>query len=634
MRYIIVGTAGHIDHGKTSLVRALTGVDTDRFKEEKERGITIDIGFANLDLGDGTRIGFIDVPGHERFVKNMLAGIGGIDLVMLVVAADESVMPQTREHLEICSLLHVRHGFTVITKVDTVDSDLAGLVELEVRDYLKGTFLGEAPIVQFSSATGEGKEELLGTLGAISSAVQARDSSDVFRLPIDRCFTMKGFGTVVTGTLVSGSIGKDDPVVLLPSGQEARIRGVQVHGRAEERAHAGQRTALNLQGVEVRDVERGMVLTVPSLLEPTSVIDCHLELLESASRAITRRKRIRFHVGTAEVMGYVRLLGQDRLEPGETAFAQIRLETEAVTIPGDRFIIRQYSPMITIGGGEVLQVQAGKHRLKDPRVIRRLETLRTCTAAERLMLMIEDRGLLATDLKHLVSGLGLLPDTIRKNLDDLDKAGRIRFLSTNPVTVIPGDVYQSASERAASVVQNFHKKNPLAAGVSREELHRKAFEAAPSIVFQSILDSLVKGQKLETSNEIVHAYGRRATLDAEEEKARDRILTAFRKHGLEVPPANEVVAKLGIDSKIANNILQFMIRNRSLAKINEELVVEQSVIDGVVGQLKERKKTDANLAVGEFKHLTNVTRKYAIPILEYFDRIRVTRRNGNSRLIL
>jgi len=626
MRYVIVGTAGHIDHGKTSLVRALTGIDTDRFKEEKERGITIDIGFANLNLKDGTRIGFVDVPGHERFVKNMLAGIGGIDLVVLVVAADESVMPQTREHMEICSLLRVQHGFTVLTKIDSVDSDLVDLVELEVRDYLKGTFLDDAPVVRFSAVTGEGKDELVETLGQVSADVRARDSDEVFRLPIDRCFTIKGFGTVVTGTLVSGSVGKDDEVQLLPSGQQARIRGVQVHGQSEEHARAGQRTALNLQGVDVGEVERGMVLTTSGLLRPASVIDCHLELLASASKAITRRKRIRFHVGTAEIMGYVRLLGQDRLEPGGSAFAQIRLEEETVTVPGDRFIIRQYSPMMTIGGGEVLELGAKKHRLKDDRVVARLETLHTCTVVERLMLMIGESSLKPLELNALVSKVGLAPDTVRKQLEQLRDAGKIRFLSAKPLTVIVDKAYQGATAKALSVVEHFHKNNPLAPGISREALHSNAFGDAPPIVFQSILDSLVQGKKLETSHEIVHSYGRRVRLNPDEEKIRDTIQTAFRRYGLAVPRADEVIA--------TQTILQFMIRDGSLAKINEQFVIDQGVMDGVIAKLKERKKTAPNLGVPDFKDLTNVSRKYAIPILEYFDRIRVTRRSGNSRLIL
>lgn len=636
MRYVIAGTAGHIDHGKTALVRSLTGIDTDRFKEEKERGITIDIGFANLDLDDGTRIGFVDVPGHERFVKNMLAGIGGIDLVMLVVAGDESVMPQTREHLEICSLLRVKHGFTVITKVDAVSADLVDLVEMEVRDYLAGTFLGTAPIVRFSAVTGEGRGELIRTLGEIASGVRERDSTDVFRLPIDRCFTIKGFGTVVTGTLVSGSVAKDDPVVLLPPGRETRVRGVQVHGRSQERARAGQRTALNLQGVNVSDIERGMVLTVPSLLEPTSVIDCRLELLPSAPGPITRRKRIRFHTGTAEVLGYVRLLGQERLEPGESALVQIRLEKETVVVPGDRFIVRQYSPMITIGGGAVVEVRAGKHRLGDKRVLERLKTLETASPQERLMLMIGDRGLAGARIQDLGWRMGMAPDVVRRHLDELGAAHRVRFVSTGPVTVIPEESYRSGAAASLAAVESFHGKNPLDGGISREALQSGALPDASPVVFQAILDGLVEARKLETSNEIVHVYGRRANLSRSEEKVRDALRADLVKCGLEVPPIEQLVAGLAPQAGIANvrSVLQFMIRQGELAKVNEELVVAQGVMDDLIARLRERKKSDPNLGVGDFKNLTGISRKYAIPILEYFDKIRVTRRNGNTRLIL
>src|SRR5215470_14492654 len=332
MPYVIVGTAGHIDHGKTALVRALTGIDADRLKEEKERGITIDIGFAHLALDPETTVGFIDVPGHERFVKNMLAGVGGIDLVMLVVAADESIMPQTREHLDICSLLRVKQGFTVLTKIDKVDSDIADLVEMEVREFLKGSFLEQSPILRVSSRTGAGIPELAGMLRQSVARARPKDTQDIFRLPVDRCFTMKGFGTVATGTLISGRVQKEQEVEILPVRRLTRVRGIQVHGRAAAEALAGQRTALNLQGVDVSEVARGMVLTQPGLFSPSSMLDCYLELLPSAPGPIDFRKRVRFHTGTAELIGHVVLLGQDRLRPGDSGFVQIHLEEPSFTL--------------------------------------------------------------------------------------------------------------------------------------------------------------------------------------------------------------------------------------------------------------------------------------------------------------
>ena len=328
MPHIIVGTAGHIDHGKTALVKALTGIDADRLKEEKERGITIDIGFANLAIDAATTIGFIDVPGHERFIKNMLAGVGGIDLVMLVIAADESVMPQTREHLDICSLLHIKQGFTVLTKIDNVESEMVDLVEEEVSEFLKGSFLENSPILRVSSLTLEGIPGVIERLRQYAAKIEPKDATQIFRLPIDRCFTMKGFGTVVTGTLIAGRIKKDEEVEIFPSQRITRVRGIQVHGHAANEAKAGQRTALNLQGIDVPDIQRGMVLTLPRMFQPTSMLDCYLELLPSAPNPIVLRKRIRLHIGTAELMGYVVLIGKDRLEPAQHSFVQIRIVSQ------------------------------------------------------------------------------------------------------------------------------------------------------------------------------------------------------------------------------------------------------------------------------------------------------------------
>ncbi len=403
MPNIIVGTAGHIDHGKTALVKALTGIDADRLKEEKERGITIDIGFANLPIDAETTLGFIDVPGHERFVKNMLAGVGGIDIVMLVVAADESVMPQTREHLDICSLLQIKRGLTVLTKIDATDPDLVDLAEIEVHEFLKGSFLEGAPIVRVSAATGQGIAALTSVLAELARTTPTRDATQIFRLPIDRGFTMRGFGTVVSGTLIAGRIQRDQEVELLPPQRSARVRGIQVHGAAVEEARAGQRTALNLQRVELGDIERGMVVVPPGIFTAARAFDVDLTLLPSAPGPIVRRKRIRFHVGTTEVMGYVVLLGRDTLEPGESAYAQILLEAPAFALPGDRFIVRQYSPMLTIGGGAILDAGAERHRRSDPSVVERLDRLKHATTGERELEHVREARLRGADLAALVA---------------------------------------------------------------------------------------------------------------------------------------------------------------------------------------------------------------------------------------
>ncbi len=634
MPHIIVGTAGHIDHGKTALVKALTGIDADRLKEEKERGITIDLGFANLDLDQETSIGFVDVPGHEKFVKNMLAGIGGIDLVMLVVAADESIMPQTREHLDICSLLHIRHGLTVITKIDAADEEIADLVELEVRDYLKSTFLGQSPIVRVSAQRGDGIPELVGTLKTLCAGVEPKDASQIFRLPVDRCFTMKGFGTVVTGTSISGSIHKDEEVELLPSGRQTRIRGIQVHGQAADVVKAGQRTALNLLGVEVGEVHRGVVLTEPDLFEPTSMFDCHLELLESAPGPIRQRKRIRFHVGTAEIMGYVSLLGRERLEPGGQSLVQIRLEEATFALPRDRFIIRQYSPMVTIGGGVILEGNPSRHRRHDERVLRRLETFKEGSLADRLMILVDEAGLGALTLEALVGKVGAVGSTIRSALEALARQGSIRILSERPFTVVSRDVFQRALDQTLSRVQSFHEANPLTVGISREELKTKVYEKSSNLVFQTALQELASREEIAFAQDLIRIFGRKVTLGEHEESIKKKLTDEFLRYGVEVPTPDELIRKARVDPGTARQILQLMLRDGVVVKVNDDLMMHQAAMDGVIERVRSLKGTGAKLGVGEFKDLFGVSRKYAIPLLEYLDRERVTRRVGDSREIL
>ncbi len=628
MPHIIVGTAGHIDHGKTALVKALTGIDADRLKEEKERGITIDIGFANLALDAETSIGFIDVPGHERFIKNMLAGVGGIDLVMLVIAADESVMPQTREHLDICSLLHIKQGFTVLTKVDNADKEMVDLVEEEVREFLKGSFLESSPILRVSSVTREGIPDLKETLRQYARKTKPKDASQIFRLPIDRCFTMKGFGTVVTGTLIAGHVQKDDEVEIFPSERLTRVRGIQVHGHSATEASAGQRTALNLQGIEVADIQRGMVLTIPHTFKPTSMLDCHLELLPSAPRGIDIRKRIRLHIGTAELMGYVVLLGQDKLEPGQSAFVQIRTEDPTFALPGDRFIIRQYSPMITIGGGVVLDPSPEKHRRSDKEIVEALRVLKDGSVEERVALRIRQAELKAIDLHSLVARLGLPAEVVRS------KVGRARVLSENPLTLIDAVVFKSALERTVAETKRFHHSNPLVQGIAREELRTRALGDVPSIVFQAALDTLLAEKKLAVTQDVIHEYGRKITLRADEEQMRTRLTERFQSLGLQVPPPDELIDALKLDKTTARKLIQLLIKENVLVKITDEIVVHRATLDKLIADVKSLKLKNPKLGVGEFKDLTGVTRKYAIPLLEYLDRQRITRRVGEDRMIL
>lgn len=634
MSHIVVGTAGHIDHGKTSLVKALTGIDADRLKEEKERGITIDLGFANLRLDDETTIGFVDVPGHERFVKNMLAGVGGIDAVVLVIAADEAVMPQTREHLDICSLLHVKRGITVLTKVDATEPDIADLAEMEVREYLKGSFLEDAPVIRVSSITGAGIDELKAELNRLSQEIVPRDASQMFRLPIDRCFTMKGFGTVVSGTLIAGRIHRDEEVEVLPSRLSARVRGIQVHGGNVDEARAGQRTALNLQRIELNEIERGMVLGPPGVFRPTSVFDVELELLRSAPGPIVRRKRVRFHVGTAEVMGYVVLLGQDTLEPGASAFAQIHLERPTFALPGDRFIIRQYSPMVTVGGGEIVDAQPRRHRRMDAEVTRALQSFKTASLDERVAALVEDAGTRTIDAGELVGRLGVTPDQIESALERLVEDHVVRLLQKEPAVAVSNSVFNASGKAVHDEVAQFHEAEPLAKGIAREDLRGRTLRGGSPMLFRALLEHLASAHQLAVEQDIVRLYERTVTLSEEDGRIRTQLEERYRGFGLQAPAADDVLRELGIERTRGRRILKLMVDERVLGKVSEDTFADAAALASLVEKVRGLKQTSPRFGVKEFKDLTGLSRKFAMPLLEYLDAQRVTRRIGDERVIL
>ena len=634
MSNIIVGTAGHIDHGKTALVKALTGIDADRLKEEKERGITIDIGFASLALDAATTIGFIDVPGHERFVKNMLAGVGGIDVVMLVIAADESVMPQTKEHLDICSLLHIRHGLTVLTKIDATDRDLADLAEVDVRDFLKGSFLERAPLLRVSAVTGEGIPQLVEALREIAGRIAPKDASQVFRLPIDRCFTMRGFGTVVAGTLMSGRIAREDDVEILPRRRQARVRGVQVHGTSVDEARAGQRTALNLQRIELEDVERGMVVVPPGVFTPSATFDVHLELLATAPGPLVKRKRIRFHIGTVELMGHAILLGQDRLEPGQSAFAQIRLEQPTLALPGDRFIVRQYSPMVTIGGGEILDARPRKHRRSDLTVLARLEAFRRASLDERVAALITDAGGQAVPIGEVVGRFGMTAERAASQIAALAGRGEVRVIGDSPLTAVDTAAFGAAEAAVLAELKAFHEREPLVKGMGREDLKGRVMRDAPAVLFKAVIEALVERRELAAEQDVIRLFSRTVTLDGEAQGIRDRLTERFRTLGLQAPAPDDVLAELRVDRQTGRRIVQLMIADRELVKINDEMTVAAAALDQLVNDVRGLKVANAKFGVREFKDLTGLSRKFAMPLLEYLDGQRVTRRVGDERIIL
>ncbi len=637
MRHLIVGTAGHIDHGKSALVLALTGTDPDRWVEEKRRGITIDLGFAHLDLGDDLRIGFIDVPGHERFVKNMLAGVGGIDLLMLIVAADESIKPQTREHFDICKLLEIRRGMVVPTKSDLVERDVVELVRLEVQEFVAGSFLEGAPILAVSALTGEGLGELKGELRRLGLAAPPKPADHPFRLPIDRSFVMKGFGAVVTGTLIAGTVEKESEVEIFPLGKRVRVRGIEVYNAPADSARAGQRTALNLSGVEARQITRGMVLAAPGLFQPTTVLDCALSLLPGA-RSLKSQAPVHFHCGTAEIEARAVLLEGKQMQPGTQGFVQLRLAEPGLFVPGDRFIIRQFSPVTTIAGGVVLDCAPPKHRAGDPAVIESLRILETGEPEARLELLAQRTG--------EASPAGLAALTGWKLAEVLRVAGSLASQKRLVVLGQPTGLIVSAShfarleKLALEQLERFHAANPLVPGEAKEELRAKLATGRPPLslpstaLLNALLQSLSSRGKIDLQGELVRLGGRTIQLSAEETAARNQIAAAFEKAGLNVPPAPEVLAKLRIDRSRAEKLLKMLVKENILTKVTEELIFHHSALRQLREILARRKAQNPRINVPDFKGLTGLSRKYAIPLLEYFDREGVTRREGDERIIL
>lgn len=616
MRNIIVGTAGHIDHGKSALVRALTGIETDRLEEEKRRGISIDLGFAHMEEG-GIRFGFVDVPGHERFVRNMLAGAGGIDMVVLVVGGDESIKPQTREHFEICRLLGVKHGLVAVTKADLVDADILELVRMEVDDFVKGSFLEGAPVIAVSSKTGQGLDRLRPAMVDLAAKVEPRRVEGGFRLPIDRSFVLKGFGTVVTGTLWSGRLRVEDEVEVYPVGRRLRVRGLQVHGGPVETVEAGQRAAVNLAGVEADELRRGMTLAPPGWFVPTTFIDVDYSHLESA-KPLKHRAPVHFHAGTAETQAEVRLLdGSEALKPGSAGPVRLLLREPMLLLPGDRFIARMFSPVVTIGGGIVLDNKPPK-RTKRSAAYERLLHLAKYREEERIAAFV-DEAPGGISLADLVARTGLS----RVELTSLAKRiGIIQIPAAEPILISVARRDRGQTNLLDSLAF-YHQQHPLEVGMPKV--------AAP--VQGPLLDFLLATTSGITSEgDLVRLVSFRPQLQADEDEAKTKIESLFRDAGLAVPAVNEVLKSSGIDANRSRTILQTLLRQKTLTRVSTDLIFHSEAI----GQLKAilSGKKGQRFGVGEFKDWTGISRKYAIPLLEYMDRERVTRREGDQRLVL
>ena len=630
MRHVVVGTAGHIDHGKTSLVKALTGTDTDRLPEEKARGITIDLGFAFLEEAGELVIEIVDVPGHERFVRNMLAGAGGIDLALLVVAADEGVMPQTREHLAICQILRIKSGLVVLSKADLAEPDWIELVRDDVHRAVADTFLAGAPIVPVSVKTGAGLAELRAALAELARAVPPKDPDRTARLPIDRVFTVKGFGTVVTGTLVAGRLAIDEKVEVYPRGVQSKVRGLQVHGHAVERATAGQRTAVNLQGVERAALERGDVLAPAGTLVPTLLLDGTLELLEDAPRPIKTRDRVRFHAGTQEVMARVLPVGRSELEPGQSCPARFRLESPLVALPGDRFVVRSYSPIVTIGGGTILDIAPPRFKRKGPALAEHLALLATGEPAQVLEEHLRQAGAAGVRAVDLRARTPFGPQQLRELLDGLQQAGRI--VAVDREWYLHRDASDRLRSQTLALLEAFHGENPLRGGISREELRSRVGHAQER-VFAQLLGVLEAEGMVRSERDQVRLASHAIRLSPEQERVVKGLEADFRSAGAAPPSPEEALARHGVKGNEKHDLFQVLVADRTLLRVKESLFFHAEALRSIQEQLVALLRQKKEIGPADFKDLFGVSRKFAIPLMEYFDAQRVTVRVGERRVL-
>jgi selenocysteine-specific elongation factor len=623
-------------------VRALTGVDADRLPEEKRRGITIDIGFAELDLGD-VRVGFVDVPGHEKFVKNMLAGAHGIDLVALVVAADEGVMPQTREHFDICRLLEVKSGLVVITKSDMVDAELLEVVKLDAAELVQNSFLANAPVAVVSAKTGDGIDSLKQTLKEIALKIPVRSDENIARLPIDRAFSVKGFGAVVTGTLIAGEIRETDEMELLPPAKKVRVRGVQTHGKSVATARAGQRTAVNLGGIDHAEIERGMVLAPVSSLHPTQILDVEIEVLPHAPRSIRSRQRVRVHIGTVEALARVQILEDaGEIAAGERGLAQVRLEMPVVTVPGERFIIRSYSPQTTIAGGRIINALAAKHRRRDfantrVHLGKHLEAAAKKDRAAELKLFLESAGEQGLTKSDLTARTGWREATLQALLETL--VGKKAVISAEN-RFISRTVFDRLAEKTVAAVQAHHRREPLSRGIQRETLREQLFAHLPAEIFRAILSELEKRGQIELEKDVARSTLFNRALAPADKTLLERLQNIYRQAALEVPALETALAEAAAGTKAtkehARKIFQLLLDGGELVRVSAEFYFSAAELENLVKKMRDFSAATPNGAidVAQFKDLANVSRKYAIPLLEYFDQTNITRRVGDKRLVL
>ncbi len=643
MKRVVLGTAGHIDHGKTALVRALTGIDTDRLREEKRRGITIELGFAHLALPDGTVAGVVDVPGHERFVRAMAAGAGGIDLVVLVVAADEGVMPQTREHLDICRLLGVPRGVVAITKADLLPdlgADWVALLEQDVRAATRGTFLEGSPIVPVSSVTREGLDALVAAIGRLAAEVSERPADGPAFLPIDRAFSMRGFGTVVTGTLLSGQFSEGDETALLPPSTGVgtlRVRSVQVHGHTTPRALAGQRTAVNLPGVEPSAVRRGQALVQPGVVPASSILDVELTLLTAAARPLRHRAKLLLHVGAAQVSATVALLDRGEVAPGGTALAQLRLSEPVAALPGHRFILRGFAPLEgrgrTVAGGRVLAVAAPKRRRGRAETLQQLQALAGTDPDLRLQAALEAAGPAGLDLPAIVGRTALAPKAAQAGLERLGARGGALLFDRDRRAWVAGRIARDLADRLAAAVDAFHRSHPLAAGIGREELRGRLPPIADPRLFQRLLAQLADRGELVLEGDHVRRKGHAAGSSGGAGALKEKVAAALAAGGVAPPRVAELPAAVKASEADVQAMLKLLAAEGRAVRVSTELWYDAAALNAVRDRLLAFLRERRAITTQEFKDLVGATRKHVIPLAEHFDRERVTLRVGDKRVL-
>ena len=634
MKHIIIGTAGHIDHGKTTLIKALTGRDTDTLREEKERGISINLGFTFFDLPSGRRAGIIDVPGHEKFIKNMLAGISGIDMVLLVIAADEGIMPQTREHFEILQLLNVKKGIIVLTKADLVDEDWISMIKEDINKEFKGTFLENAPILTVSSKTKEGLKELTDTIDAITENTESKDTEGHFRLPVDRVFTISGFGTVVTGTVISGRIKEGENVTLYPSGAITKVRSIQIHDQPVKIAEAGQRCAINLANIKTTEIQRGDVISIENIMEPSIILDCNFYYLKSASKALPNNHRIRLYHGTSEVIGRIILLDRDELKPGEQAYIQLRLEKSVTAQRNDRYVIRSYSPMFTIGGGSIINPSAKKAKRFDSNYLADLKVKEEGKVNNIIENTVKKISPDFPDTLAILKAIGKNEENIDAKLDELVNEKKIiKFSCLDKPIFVHNDFIKSVSEKVEDLLAKYHKENPLKVGISKEEIKNKLFGKN---IKQKTYDELLS---LLESNGIISMHNKFKTLrdfeikfSKEQLQIKESILKQFESAKF-TPPKFEEIIQSGKDKKTYKMVYDSLLDSGLLVKISEDCVLKYEYYLEGQKLVKEFILTHSSITAGEARDIFNTSRKYAVSILEYFDAIKLTKRIEDKRFL-